>query len=175
MMIRRTWGLSAALVAAQTGSVRAQDSTAIEGPRAEELRRLIEDRFADRLAVELGLTGEQASRTRVMLATWGARRRNLERDVREARKQLTFAMRPGVAANETAVSKLVDNIMAARVAHAQTFKDELVDLSAVLSPVQRAQYVLLRDRLMQRVEEIRNQRQELRQELQGARRGRFRP
>ncbi len=175
MMTRWTWGLGLALVVGMAGSLRAQDSTEVEGPRAEQLRRMIEDRFGERLTVELGLAGDQASRARVILATWGAKRRNLERDERDLRMQLTFAMRPGVAANESAVSKLVDNMMAVRIAHAQTFRDELAELSPVLSPIQRAQYVLLRDRLAQRVQEIRNQRQELRQEMQGPRRGRLRP
>ena len=174
-MKRVTWAIVAALVAGVSVSALAQDSTEVDGPRAEQLRRMVEERFTDRLMVELGLTGDQASRTRSILATWGAKRRNLERDQRDLRQQLTFSMRPGVAANETAVTRLVDNLALNRVAYAQTFRDELADLATVLSPVQRAQYVLLRDRLLQRVQEIRNQRQEARQPLAGARRGRFRP
>lgn len=172
--MKRTGWMVVTLLAAGAATARAQDSTEIEGPRAEQLRRLIEDRFAERLAVELGLTGDQAARTRSVLSGWGQKRRNLERDQRELRKQLAFAMRPGVAANEAAVTRLVDNLTATRIAYAQTFRDELTDLAPFLSPVQRAQYVLLRDRLVQRVEEVRQQRQEARQELMG-RRGRFRP
>ncbi len=174
-MKRVTGALLAALVVGTSASARAQDSTEVDGPRAEQLRRMIEERFADRLMVELGLTGDQASRTRSILVTWGGKRRSLEKDQRGLRQQLTFSMRPGVAANEAAVTRLVDNLATNRVAYAQTFRDELVDLAPVLTPVQRAQYVLLRDRLLQRVQEIRNQRQEARQQLPGPRRGRFRP
>ncbi len=174
-MTRITWAIVAALVLGISVSARAQDSTEVDGPRAEHLRRMVEERFADRLMVELGLTGDQASRTRSILAKWGAKRRNIEKDQRDLRQQLTFAMRPGVAANESAVTRLVDSLTLNRVAYAQTFRDELADLATVLSPVQRAQYVLLRDRLLQRVQEIRNQRQEARQQLPGPRRGRFRP
>lgn len=172
--MKRTVWMLAALGLGVAVTARAQDSLEIEGPRAEQLRRMIEDRFADRLTAELGLSADQASRTKATLVAWGQKRRNVERDQREARKQLAFAMRPGVAANDGAVTRLVDNLIAGRIAYAQTFRDELTELATVLSPVQRAQYVLLRDRLLQRVEEVRQQRQEVRQELQG-RRGRFRP
>ncbi len=68
-------------------------------------------------------------------------------------------MRPGVAANDQAVSRLVDAILATRGAMVQTFQDEMAELGTVLSPVQRAQYLLLRDRLLQRVQELRQERQ----------------
>ena len=140
--------------------------------RAEQLRQMIEDRFSERLAVELRLSPEQASRVRAVLATWGAKRRELERDDRRLRRQLNGEMRPGVAANEATVDRLVDGILSSRLAYAQTFKDELKDLTGVLSPIQRAQYVLLRDRLLQRIEEVREQRAE---ENAPARRRRLRP
>lgn len=155
-------------------TARAQD-TLPDGPRAEQLRQLIEDRFAERLNVELGLTPEQSPKVRGILAGWAAKRRVIEQDERRLRQQLAGSMRPGVAANEAGVAKLTDNILSSRVAYAQTFKDEVAELGSVLSPVQRAQYVLLRDRLLQRIQEVRNQRQELRQEVQGFRRNRLRP
>lgn len=136
-----------------------QDTAAIaEGPRAERLRQLIEDRFAERLTVELGLSDDQAAKMRGVLTTWATKRRTLEREDRSLRQQLAAAMRPGVAAEERTVTRLTDRILAARIEYVQTFKDELGDLSSVLSPVQRAQYLLLRDRLMQRVQDVRNQR-----------------
>lgn len=137
----------------------AQDSLELDGPRAERLRVQIEEIFAQRLATELGLTADQSARTRGILATWATKRRGLERDERRLRVDLSAAMRPGVAADEAAVTRLVDAILNGRLAYMQTFKDENAELAGVLSPVQRAQYILLRDRLMQRVQQIRNQRQ----------------
>lgn len=153
------FGVMIALAAGAPAMALAQDTLDVDSPRAEQLRGLIEERFAQRLTIELGLNDDQAARTRVILSTWGAKRRELERDERRYRQQLNGAMRPGVAANDQAVTRLVDAILNGRVAYVQTFKDEQVDLAGVLSPAQRAQYVLLRDRLMQRVQEIRNQRQ----------------
>ena len=52
------------------------------------------------------------------------------------------------------MAKLVDALTNHRVAFAQTFRDEMRELSAILNPVQRGQYLLLRDRLMQRAQEL---------------------
>ncbi len=136
----------------------AQD-TAVAGPMAERLRHQIEVRFGERLSEELGLTDGQSVKVRGILATWAVKRRNLEREDRQQRAELSAAMRPGVAANDQAVSRLVDAILATRGAMVQTFQDEMAELGTVLSPVQRAQYLLLRDRLLQRVQELRQERQ----------------
>lgn len=156
-MIRRV-GVIAILLSALGGSVRAQD-TAVAGPVAERLRRQIEDRFGERLSQELGLTDDQSVKVRGVLASWAVKRRNLEREERQERNQLAAAMRPGVAANDQAVTRLVDAVLTIRSAMAQTYRDEMAELGTVLSPVQRAQYLLLRDRLMQRVQELRQERQ----------------
>ena len=50
--------------------------------------------------------------------------------------------------------RLVDALTTHRIAYAQTFRDEMRDLSAILNPVQRGQYLMMRDRLMQRVQEL---------------------
>jgi hypothetical protein len=151
--------LAGAIAAVDLTAARAQDTTAIvDGPRAERLRQLIEDRFAERLTVELGLSNDQLARVRGVLTTWATRRRQLEREDRSLRQELAGAMRPGVAADERAVSRLTDQLLNARVQYVQTFKDEQADLAPILSPIQRAQYVLLRDRLIQRVQDIREQR-----------------
>jgi hypothetical protein len=57
------------------------------------------------------------------------------------------------------VGRLVDALTERRVAYAETFRDEMREVSAILTPVQRGQYLLLRDRLIQRVQEIRQSRQ----------------
>lgn len=139
------------------GPVAAQD-TIPEPVRVERLRQLIEDRFAERLGIELGLTDEQTGRVQGILANWATRRRTLEREERRLRLTLMAQMRPGVAADEAVVTRTLDAMLEGRAAYVQTFRDELRELSAVLSPIQRAQYLLLRDRLAQRVDEIRRER-----------------
>lgn len=132
---------------------RAQDSVP-DPMRAERLRRQIEERFGERLKEELGLTDEQASKLRVALAGIAAKRRGMEQDERRLRQALGFQLRPGVAANSDSVARLVEALTNHRLGYAQTFKDEMRELSTILNPVQRGQYLLLRDRLMQRALEL---------------------
>lgn len=169
--MRREWWLVACLLGGLSLPLAGQDSASADDPvRVERLRQLIEDRFAERLSLELGLTDEQSAKVRVVLGTWAGRRRAMEREDRRLRQDLTGRMRPGVAANADSVTRLVDAMTNGRIAYAQTFRDEIKDLSTVLSPVQRGQYVLLRDRLIQRIQDVRAERQE-----QAGRRGRLRP
>ncbi|MEZ4587792.1 MAG: Spy/CpxP family protein refolding chaperone [Gemmatimonadales bacterium] len=144
------------LVAAGTTLASAQNPG--QPPRAERLRQQIEMRVAEQLQRQLGLTDAQYGQTRSVLLTWARKRRDLERGERELRQTLAAQMRPGVAADEAVVTRTMNEILDGRIAYVQTFKDELAELSPILSPVQRAQYMQLRDRLMQRVQEIRGAR-----------------
>jgi len=126
--------------------------------RAERLRQMIEERFAEQLERQLGLSDEAAGRVRNTLFEWAGKRRDIERAERQLRQELAGQMRPGVAADEALVTRLTNQILDGRIAYVQTFKDELAALGDLLTPVQRAQYLLMRDRLMQRVQDIRGQR-----------------
>jgi hypothetical protein len=147
------------LVALPAATVaRAQDTVVPDPIRAERLRLQIEQRFGERLKEELGLSDDQAGKLRVTLATIAARRRGMELEERRLRQALMFQLRPGVAANADSVAKLVDALTNHRIAFAQTFKDEMRELSSILNPVQRGQYLMLRDRLMQRAQELQQKR-----------------
>jgi hypothetical protein len=56
------------------------------------------------------------------------------------------------------VSHLVDAINVNRIAYAETFRDEMRDLTPVLTPVQRGLFQLSRDRLLARVKDLQQQR-----------------
>lgn len=144
--------LVAGLLAAASRPAMGQD-TLNDPVRAQRLRLMIEQRFAERLREELGLTDDQTGRLRVAMASLAARRRVMEQDERRMRQALAAQLRPGVAANTDSVARLVDAITNQRVLYAQTLKDEMRELSAILNPVQRGQYLLARDRIMQRIQE----------------------
>src|SRR5207249_7398734 len=132
VMRLRAWVILGALLAAPAAA-GAQDSMP-DPIRAERLRQLIEQRFGERLKEELGLTDEQASKLQVSLAGLAARRRGMEQDERRMRQALAAQLRPGVAANSDSVAKLVVALTDHRVAYAQTFKDEMRELSTILNP-----------------------------------------
>ena len=145
-----------ALSAAAGGAVAAQypDTTR---PQAQALRQRIEERFAQRVQEQLALSDEQAAKLRATSQEYGERRRKMEARERDLRVALTGQLRPGVAANEDSVARLTKALVDLRVDYANTWRDEMSALS-YLTPVQRAQLYVMRDRLLQRVQEIRDQR-----------------
>lgn len=79
--------------------------------------------------------------------------------MRRLQDALDGELRPGVAANADSVSRMIDRMGQNRVAYAESFRDEMRDLAPVLSPIQRGQYLIMRDRLLQRIRELQDNRQ----------------
>lgn len=127
-------------------------------PNAERLRQMVEERFAAQLQAELALSDEQAVRMRRILEASAERRRGMEREERAAQQALRDQLRPGVAAQVDSLSRLLDRLTTLRVAFAQAAKDEIRELGTVLTPVQQAQFFLIRDRMMTRAQDVRMQR-----------------
>jgi hypothetical protein len=127
-------------------------------PRAQQLRREVEQRFAAMLRQELALTDEQDTRVRAILGSHGERRRVLEVQEQVLRRALMAQLRPGIAAQPDSVDRLVLGITALRVRHAQAVQEEMVELGGALTPVQRGQLFLMRERLLQRARELREAR-----------------
>lgn len=149
--------------------LRAQDSNA-PGPRAPALRRLIEERFAARIKEQLGLSNEQMTRLRATTVKFGGRRRELEGRQLAIRRALALQLRPGTAADQDSVAKLTDDLLSGRVAYAQTFRDESAELKEYLNPVQRAQVMALRERLLLRAQQFRERQGGVGDGLRGRRR-----
>ncbi len=158
----RTIGVVALVLLGGAVSGAAAQDTLNDPIRAERLRQQIELRFGERLTEELGLTDDQATRLRVALAGLAVRRRSMEQEERVTRQALAAQLRPGIAASPDSVAKLVDALTTHRISYAQTFKDEMRELATILSPVQRGQYLMLRDRLMQRIIEAQQERNQQR-------------
>jgi Spy/CpxP family protein refolding chaperone len=127
-------------------------------PRTAVLRGQIEETFMRRAADELGLTEEQSAKmSRIVLAA-GERRRDLEDEQRRLQVALDGQFRPGVAANADSVNRMIDRLGQNRVNYAESFRDEMKELQPILSPVQRGQFLKMRDRLLQRIRELQENR-----------------
>jgi hypothetical protein len=159
----------AALLALSAVPALAQQPTGPES-RREELRRRLEERFALRVQEELNLTTDQMSRLRATSREFAGRRREMEARQRDLRRALADQMRPGVAADKDSVAKLTDGLIDLRVDYARTLKDEMTQLGKFLDPVQRAKLLVVRQRLIERVQTLRERR-----EGGGGFRGRRRP
>ncbi len=157
--MRRLFWLVSLVLAVGSSAVLAQDD-GDDSPQAAEMRRQIETRFGAQVQQVLGLTDQQAAQLRATLGVYGPKRRAMERQERAIKLGLQGQLRPGVAANADSVARLTDQLLTLKVSYAQTFVDEDREMAKYLSAVQRAQFQVMRERLMARIEEIRRQRQQ---------------
>jgi Spy/CpxP family protein refolding chaperone len=139
--------------------LRGQDA-ADDSPQAARIRQQIEQRFAQQIQANLGLTDQQAVKLRATFNAYAPKRRAMEQEERAIKRGLQGQLRPGIAANADSVAKLVDRLLELKVTYAQSFVDENREMSKYLTPVQRAQFQVMRERLMARIEAIRQQRQQ---------------
>ena len=143
-------------LAATTGS--AQDSMPPDSARAEQLRQEIESRFAARVQEQLGLTDDQSRRMGRTVRDYFRKRRALEMEEQGLRRDAAAQLRPGVAADTDRLNKVLDQLVEVRIRYAQSYRDESRELASFLTPVQRAQYFMMRERLFDQVREFQRQR-----------------
>jgi hypothetical protein len=155
--MRTTWILGVTLLVAAPLAAQGPDDNPA---RVGELRRLVEERFAARVREELALTDAQAARLRETMRTYFGRRRDLEIQERRLRQALAGQLRPGVAADQDSVARLTELLVDLKLRYVESYRDELRDLAAFLDPVQRAQFFMLRERLLERVRELQERRAE---------------
>lgn len=134
--------------------------------RRQQLMAQIQERFAERVQARLGLTNQQMDRLRAEMRSDRDAHQRLQEQEQDLRRAIGDQLRPGVAANQDSLSRLLDAVAGNHVARAQLEQQELRDLS-FLTPVQKAQLLLMRQMLLQRVETIREGR------MSGAARGGF--
>ena len=149
-------GAGGRLAAQQRDSMRAPSDTAEAG----RLRAEIEQRFNDRVKQELNLNADQATKLRDTQERFGTRRRAVMQQQVERRRALDGQMRPGIPANADSVNKLMDGMRTGRAEMVRIDQDEDREMAGYLTPVQRAQFLRMRERLMQRVGEMRMERRE---------------
>lgn len=124
--------------------------------RAALMRAQIEERFGQRVQQELALTDQQMERLRTAGRANEDRMRELNRREADMFRAVMDQLRPGVAANQDSLGRLLDGIAAARVQRAQSEQQELRELGQFLNPVQRARLLMMRRQLMERVNAIRH-------------------
>jgi hypothetical protein len=156
-MMKQLW-LALSLVLAPGVAAQQPAPARPDTADAERLRARIEERFAQHVQQELRLTADQATKLRASQERFGTQRRALMRQQLERRRALEDQMQPGVAANADSVRKLMDGFQAGRAQMLKIEQDEDRELGGYLTPVQRARYQMMRQRLLERVNEMREQR-----------------
>jgi len=156
MTTRRVMGLVLVGAIVAASPARAQGGNA----RAERaaLVKSVEQTFLNQITKEMGLSDDQIPRFQRVVTLWAQKRASLEADERRLRQSLNGELRPGVAGNSDSVSRFVDALDANRIAYAESFRDEMRDLTPILTPIQRGLFQVSRDRLLQRVRDLQLQR-----------------
>ena len=127
----------------------------------------IQDRFAARVQEELGAHGHpggQDASDHDQVVRHPARSR---RPAAPVPAGAAGQLRPGVAANQDSVSRLMNRLIDFKIRYAETFKQESGEMAAYLNAVQQAQYFVIRERLLDRIMEAREQRIQSRSPGQG--------
>lgn len=128
--------------------------TATDGP---ELRHRIERRFSERIREELELTDEQAAKLKEVAKQNGSRRRELRRRERALYAAIDRQLDAGPGADQDSVARMTREMLDLRVEYVQSLRAEMGKLT-FLTPVQRARLMVMRDRLLHRVHEMREDR-----------------
>lgn len=163
-------GFVVALMALGAVPALAQEP-ARDSAQEEQLRAEVERRFGARVRTELGLNDDQAGKLKATQERYGPRRRQLLRGQLLHRFALQRQMQPGMAANPDSVKFHMDQMQAGRADLLKVEQDEDREMSGYLTPVQRARFQIMRQRFLERVNEMRQDRREMRgQRRQGMQR-----
>ena len=145
--------LSLLLVAGPAGPLLAQQPDSPPGGPA--LRQRIERRFSERIKEELDLTDEQTAKLKEVAKENGSHRRELRRRERALFAAIDRQLDAGERADQDSVAHMTRELLDLRVDYAQSIRQEMGKLS-FLTPVQRARLMIMRERLLHRVHEMRD-------------------
>lgn len=147
----RTLCLALLAAAAFFGSVDAQDQPV--RPRRQLQQQVIE-RLLQNARLQAGLTDEQFERYREIARRSMASRNEIQRRERGLWQALEGQMRPGVAANEDSVTALIDSLVTIPERHIELARAEQQAYAEFVTPVQRAQLLLIHRRFQNNIRRI---------------------
>ncbi len=123
--------------------------------RVEQLRQQVMERVLGNYIHEAQLSEEQANAFRSVIERHYLARREQEEMERQVWHALEGQMRPGLAADVDSLNVLLDAAVNLGVAKAAAMRSLQAELTDVLTPVQRAQFVLRWQRFQRQVEMVR--------------------
>jgi Spy/CpxP family protein refolding chaperone len=136
-------------------AAKAADSAAIASPERRQLERRLHQRMLDVTRSRLGLTQDQVEKLSATNDRYEQQRRSLAQRERALRLELRAQLRRGDSADQNRVAQLLDQTLAAQQERLELYRKEQSDLSAFMTPVQRAKYMGLQEQMRSRVEELR--------------------
>ncbi len=133
------------------GPVGAQNQP---GPQRRQLLQQVIERLLENGRVQAGLTDEQFGRYREIARRSIARRNEIQGRERVLWRALEGQMRPGVAADEDSATALIDSLIAVPGQLVDLMRAEQREYGEFLTPVQRAQLMLIHRRFENNIQQI---------------------
>lgn len=133
------------------GSLGAQERPA---PLRRELQQQVVERFMQNARVQAGLTDNLFERYRRIALRFIADNNEIQTRERDLWLALEGQMRPGVAADEDSVTALIDSLVAIPQRRMELARANQRQYAEFLTPVQRAQLMLLHRRFENNIRQI---------------------
>jgi hypothetical protein len=148
--------LALSCVCAVSAPIRAQQGLNEPRPAVQQLQR----RVLQVVQRTLGASDDQMRQLVEVNRKYEGERRALNQRDREARQSIRAEVLRDSLADEDTVSRMLDVLVDVQRQRLDVFVREQRDLAHFLTPVQRAKYATLQDRLRKKVEQLRQKRQE---------------
>lgn len=122
-------------------------------PRRQALQRQVRDAFAKVVRKQLNLNDDQMRSLQRVDAKFEQQRRGLLREERQTRLDLGAAMADS-SPDQSRIAKQLDALVQSQRNRADLLEAEQKELSTFLTPLQRAQYFAMKERLNRRLQQI---------------------
>jgi hypothetical protein len=114
--------------------------------------------FARAVRERVGLSDAQMRQLGPLSQRHEQQRRRLQLEERNTRTSLRVAVRDYQPADSAKVGQLLQNLIDIQRRRVQLLESEQRDLSAIMTPVQRARYLALQEQVRRRLEQMRQRR-----------------
>lgn len=158
MMRVRIVALALFYVCATGAPLRAQDAQDAPRPAVQELQR----RVLQVVQRTLEASDDQMRQLVEVNRKYEGERRTLNQKDREARQSIRAEVLRDSLADQDRVSRMLDLLVDVQRQRLDAFGREQRDLARFLTPVQRAKFATLQERLRKKVDQLRQQQQEKR-------------
>lgn len=123
-------------------------------PRRQALQRQVREAFANVVRKQLNLNDEQMQSLQRVDAKYERQRRGLLREERQERLELQAAMADSTSADQSRISRQLDALIQSQRKRADLLDAEQKELSSFLTPLQRAKYFAVKERLNRRLQQL---------------------
>lgn len=154
--MRARWLVTVALVASASPLAAQRAADSAQRPAVQQLQR----RLLEVVQRTLGASDAQMRQLVAVNHRYEAERRTLNQKDREARQSIRAEVLRDSLANQEQVARMLEVLVDVQRQRLDVFAREQKDLAGFLTPVQRAKYATLQDRLRKKVEQLRQDRQE---------------